>query len=292
MRVAIVGLGLIGGSIALDLQAEGFAKDVVGVDANEKHCAEALRLGLVHQILSLEEAASCVDFVVLAVPVTAIEVLLPKVLGLIQLGATVTDVGSTKRVLVESVKDHPRRRNFVPSHPMAGTENSGPAAALKGLFSGKTAVICDVAQSNPVHVARVEGFYDALGMRKVFMGSEEHDVHAAYVSHLSHISSFVLANTVLDIERDVGTIFDLAGGGFESTVRLAKSSPLMWRPVFEQNREPVVTALSAYISRLVEFQKALESKRWEDIEKLLSQANEIRRVLENINSRKGPSVKT
>ena len=189
--------------------------------------------------------------------------------------------------MVDAVREHSRRKQYVPSHPMAGTEFSGPRAAHLGLFRGKAAVVCDASESNAESVARVEELYRALSMRLIYMNSPEHDLHAAYVSHLSHITSFILANTVLDKEKDVDAIFNLASGGFESTVRLAKSSPEMWSPIFEQNQIFITEALGAYIERLQGFQKTLIEKNFTETKKLMQHANQITRVLDQIKNPRG-----
>lgn len=287
MKLSVVGVGLIGGSMALDLRECGFAKRVWGVDNNAGHVEQAKLLGIVEKMCSLEEACADADLVVLAVPVNAINALLPKVLDLISGTATVTDVGSTKSQLCEVVASHPRRKQYVPSHPMAGTEFSGPSAAVRGLFKGKAAVICDRNKNNSKCVAVIEKMYEALQMRLVNMDSTEHDLHAAYVSHLSHISSFVLATTVLDKEKNVNAIFDLASGGFESTVRLAKSSPEMWAPIFEQNQASIAEALGEYIERLKKFQQSIVSGNFSETKKTMEHANEIRRVLLKIGNKGG-----
>lgn len=285
MKLTVVGLGLIGGSIALDLRARGFVNSVIGVDASEEHCLKAKNRGLVDEILSLGEALRAADLVVLAMPVDVIVRLLPSILDQIGEGTTVTDMGSTKVAITRAIAKHARRRQFVAAHPMAGTEHSGPLAALRGLFDGRTAVICDAELSAARDLRRVDEMCDVLKMRKVHMSSEQHDLHAAYISHLSHITSFALANTVLAKEKDVSTIFNLAGGGFESTVRLAKSSPGMWTPIFEQNSKHVIAALGAYIERLQEFHRILVEGRMDEMEAELARANEIRRVLRTIGNR-------
>ncbi len=282
MKVSIVGLGLIGGSIAIDLQAKGFAIEIRGVDQNHDHISQAKSRGFCDTIVSFEEAIQNVDLVILATPVDAILKLLPKILDQIGSETTVTDMGSTKASMCELVKNHPKRRQYVACHPMAGTEHSGPLAALRGLFENRTTVICDSESSAPRDLRRLDEMNDVLGLRKVFMSSHEHDLHAAYVSHLSHISSFVLANTVLDKERDVRTIFDLAGGGFESTVRLAKSSPQMWTPIFDQNRKHILSALDDYMSQLEKFRDTLKAGESEKTRDLMVEANSIKRVLQTI----------
>jgi prephenate dehydrogenase len=222
------------------------------------------------------------DIIVIATPVHSISKLLPAALDLMKPGAAITDVGSTKKQIAEAVKNHPKRKQYVASHPMAGTEFSGPSAAHLGLFKGKAAVICDEAFSDQTAAKIVRALYEALQMRLISMESGAHDLHAAYVSHLSHITSFVLANTVLDKEKDVDAIFNLASGGFESTVRLAKSSPDMWAPIFEQNNIFIAEALGAYIDRLKRFHEHLQNKDFSQTRTEMEKANGIKRVLEQI----------
>ena len=285
MRVTVIGLGLIGGSIALDLKSRGFAHEVVGVEASFSHAEKALELGLVDSVEPLETATGISDLVILAVPVGSILNLLPEVLRYAKPMTTVTDMGSTKQRICEAVASHPKRAQYVASHPIAGTENSGPLAALPGLFDGKTAVLCERAKSGFPHLRRIEEMFGVLQMRMISMSAEEHDLHTAYISHLSHISSFVLASTVLAQEKNTRTIFDLAGGGFESTVRLAKSSPEMWAPIFEQNRSNVTSALEAYILHLQEFHRTLIECEIESTRKLMEDAVRIRPILETIGTR-------
>jgi prephenate dehydrogenase len=285
MKVTIIGLGLIGGSLGLDLRQKGFARELIGVEKSPTHAKQALDRSLVDRIEELPQAIVGADLVILAAPVGAMSKLLPAVLDLVSENTTVTDMGSTKELISRAVEGHPRRENFVASHPMAGTENSGPIAALHDLFKGKTAVICDPDKSGPRHLSTIRSMYETLGMRLVEMSSSEHDLKVAFVSHLSHISSFALANTVLDKEADVNTIFDLAGGGFESTVRLAKSSPEMWAPIFDQNRVNILGTLDAYIDHIYRFRKCIASLEFSDPAgfqeclDLMGNANRIRRVL-------------
>jgi prephenate dehydrogenase len=284
MKLAIVGLGLIGGSMALDLKAAGFATTVVGVDGNPDHAEKAKLLGLVEITENFDLACSTADIIVIATPVHSISKLLPLALDKMKPGAVITDVGSTKKQISDAVENHSKRNQYVPSHPMAGTEFSGPAAAHLGLFKGKAVVICDEAKSSTEAVKIIRALYEALQMRLITMESEQHDLHAAYVSHLSHITSFVLANTVLDKEKDIDAIFNLASGGFESTVRLAKSSPDMWAPIFEQNNVFITEALGAYIERLRRFHDSLKSRDFKQTRTYMEQANEITRVLAQIGS--------
>lgn len=282
MVISIVGIGLIGGSLALDLQANGFATHLIGVDDNPDHCAIALKKGLVDEILSLEEACKQSDLVVLAVPVGAILDLFPKVLSLIPTRGVVVDMGSTKGEINARLADHPWRRRAVIAHPMAGTEYSGPEAAVPNLFHGKAAIICEAEQSEADAVQLVERLFKSLFMRVLHMKAAEHDVHAAYVSHISHISSFVLALTVLDKEKSEANIFNLASGGFESTVRLAKSSPTMWRDVYEQNANNIVDVLDIYLEKMTEFRDHIKEKDFDTAHELMGKANQIGHILNGI----------
>jgi len=280
MDVAVIGTGLIGGSLALDLKASGFSRRMIGVEKDPHHAETALRLGLVEAILPLEEAIQSVSLIVVAVPVDEAVRLLPVLLDRIGGGHTVTDVCSTKRALVEAVANHPRRDRFVGGHPMAGTEYSGPAAARQGLFAGRIGILCDTAYSAPDAVRLVEAMYAALGMNLVYMDADRHDMHTAYVSHLSHVVSYALALTVLDKERDERQIFNLAGGGFASTARLAKSHPAMWTPIFEHNADHLLKAVEAFQERLAEFRAAIARRDRQALNALIGRANEIRRILD------------
>lgn len=289
MKFTVVGLGLIGGSLALEMKNLKIADEVFGVDQSEKHTKEALELHIVDRIITLEEAVKVSDVIILATPVNSLSKLLPEILDTIGEKTTVIDVGSTKGKIGEVVSSHPKRKQFVSTHPMAGTEFSGPKAAHLGMFFNKALVVCDGELSGESHLKRIVDMYQKIGMRVLSMNSTQHDLHAAYVSHLSHISSFVLANTVLDKEKNVNAIFDLAAGGFESTVRLAKSSPDMWAPIFEQNHDHIVEALSAYIDHLKVFHEKLLNKDYEGTKVLMTQSNEIKRVLEKIQNKGKPN---
>jgi prephenate dehydrogenase len=280
MKIAIVGLGLIGGSLAIDLRSKKIATRLIGVDFNEGHMRKALELGLVDEILPEEKAFAESDVVILAIPVNTIGALLPSILDRVAKNAVVIDTGSTKSMICKSVAQHDRRAQFVAAHPISGTENSGPTAALQGLFEGKTNIICEKEQSSKSSLAVAKNIFDSVGMNTIFMEPDEHDKHVAYVSHLSHVSSFLLGQTVLDIEKDEKNIFDLAGSGFASTVRLAKSSPAMWAPIFEQNSEYLSQALLEYIMHLQKFHYHLMKKDTKELVKTLTNANEIRRVLD------------
>lgn len=278
MTVTIVGIGLIGGSLALALKDKGIATKITGVDSNEEHQRKALELKLVDEIKALNESINGSDLIVLAVPVNAVEKLLPSVLDKVT-NQTVMDVGSTKEGILDVIKTHSKRNRFVATHPMWGTEYSGPEAAVHGAFEGKATVICSKEDSDVDAVEIVETIYRRLGMHLMYMNAHDHDVHVAYVSHISHITSFALANTVLEKEREEDAIFELASGGFESTVRLAKSNPLTWASIFMQNRENVLDVLNEHISQLRKFKACLEKENYEYLEELMVNANKIKRII-------------
>ena len=283
MKVGIIGLGLIGGSMAIDLKRKGFADEILGVESEPVNAAAAEKIGLVDRIVTLDECLAESDVVVLAVPVGAAVRMLPMVLDRFgELGdetKTIIDVCSTKEQLARCVKYHPQRRQYVATHPMAGTEYSGPWAAMPGLFDGHACIICDSEESSPKAVRRIETLYENLNMRTIYMNSSNHDVHAAYVSHISHVTSFALALTVLDKEKDEKHIFDLASGGFSSTVRLAKSSPDMWTPILSQNRDNVLHVMDTYIEKMQAFRKAIEDGDEDAVRMLIEDANRIRRII-------------
>lgn len=278
MNIGIVGVGLIGGSISLALKEKKAVKKVIGIDKNEGHLQKALQLGIIDEIASLEEAIPQIDVLLLTVPVDVIHALLPKVLDLVTT-QTVIDMGSTKSYILEAVADHPRRGRLVASHPMAGTEYSGPEAAFKDLFKGKVMVYTDATLSDEDAFETADAITELLDMRATFMNAEEHDVHTAYVSHISHLSSMALALTVLEKEKSQGRIFELAGSGFESTVRLAKSSPQMWTPIFKQNRKNVLEVLDVHIQHLQEMYDLLEKEDYDNLHKLIKKSNKIKRIL-------------
>lgn len=281
MNIGVIGLGLIGGSMARDLRAAGIATRVIGVDRNPAHGERALALGLVDGLATLEEAATSADVLLVCIPVNAIQAQLTSIMDLTT-RAVVIDTGSTKSLICSAVREHPARERFVAAHPIAGTENSGPDAAIAGLFAGKVNIICEPKRSSSkaMEVARL--IFDTLKMKTTFMDPDDHDKHVAYVSHLSHVSSFLLGQTVLDIEKDEKNIFTLAGSGFASTVRLAKSSPDMWAPIFEQNATFLTRALEQYIGHLQRFHQCLVNRETTQMHEILSRANEIRRVLSGI----------
>lgn len=280
MKVGIIGLGLIGGSMAVDLRRRGFADEVLGVEADPVNAAAAEKIGLADRIVSFEECVDEADLVVLAVPVGAAVKMLPQVLDRFAgQKKVVIDVCSTKKQLARAVKYHPERRRYVGTHPMAGTEYSGPWAAMPGLFDGHAGIICDAQESDPKAVRTVECLYETLNMRTIYMDSSSHDVHTAYVSHISHVTSFALALTVLDKEKDEKHIFDLASGGFSSTVRLAKSSPDMWTPILTQNRDNVLHVIDTYIDKMQAFKTAIEEGDEDAIRGLIEESNKIRRII-------------
>ena len=280
MKVCIVGLGLIGGSIGIDLKKADWVNLRLGVDVNEDHARKAVELGLVDAIETEGGALTQADVIILAIPVNALRALLPQVLDSIKPGAVVIDTGSTKAAICKSVSRHEKRHQFVAAHPLAGTEDSGPDAAFEGLFSGKMNIICEQEKSSPEALALAEKVFRILGMKTIFMDPEEHDKHVAYVSHLSHVSSFLLGQTVLDIEKDEKNIFNLASSGLTSTVRLAKSSPDMWAPIFEQNAEYLGQALAEYIMHLQRFHYQLMKRNTKELYRVLQEANKIRKVLD------------
>lgn len=278
LRAAVVGVGLIGGSFALSLKDKGIAREVIGVDQSEVNRNKALSLGLVDRFETLEEAVAQSDLVVLATPVSSIPLLAVKALNRTD-RQVIIDMGSTKQELCEVIAQHPRRGRFVATHPMWGTEYSGPEAAEHGAFAGRTVVICERERSDADALDLVEHIYTVLGMPIKYMSAEEQDMHTAYVSHISHITSFALALTVLEKEREEEHIFDLAGGGFESTVRLAKSSPDMWLPIFMQNKYNILDVLREHIHQLQIFRKMLERDDVAGLRATMAKANTIKRIL-------------
>lgn len=280
MRVAVIGLGLIGGSFALALKAKGIATTVVGVEANPQHAAMAIELGIVDSVMPLQEAVAEAELIAIAVPVDVIPQVAIKVLNRVTESQIVIDMGSTKEELCEMISLHPMRHRFVATHPMWGTEFSGPQAATADSFAGRNVVICEKSRSATEAVERVETLYRALGMDILEMEAEQHDLHAAYVSHISHITSFILSTTVLEKEREEEAIFNLAGGGFDSTVRLAKSNADTWIPIFTQNKYNILDVLREYIHQLNLFRKALERDDTVALREIITRANDIRKVLQ------------
>src|SRR5438046_2362932 len=277
-KIAIVGVGLIGGSLALQLHEKKISSKLTGVEINEFHAQKALELEMVDEILPIDDAIQQSEVIILATPVDNLVTLLPHVLNKIT-NQIVIDLGSTKSQLIEAVKDHPKRSRYVAAHPMWGTEYSGPQAAVKGAFEKVAVVICNASDSDTDALEWTKKMFGKIGMRLLEMEARAHDLHAAYVSHISHITSFALANTVLEKEREEEAIFELASAGFESTVRLAKSNPAMWVPIFKQNRENVLDVLNEHISQLRKFKSCLEKENYDYLLELIEQANKIRGII-------------
>ena len=280
MLVTVIGLGLIGGSLALELKKR-LGYTVHGIDTNANNAQKALELGIVDKIVDFHQITDS-DVVVLAVPVNFLPDLAINVLNTIKNNAIVFDMGSTKEKLSKTVENHEKRTNFVAVHPIAGTEHSGPEAAIYNLFDDKVNIICDKELSSKEAVDKVLHIFNALNMRTIFMNSAEHDKHIAYVSHLSHISSFMLGKTVLEKEKNEKNIFDMAGSGFESTVRLAKSSPNMWTPIFIENKENILSSLNEYIDNLTAFKNLILEENKEGLQKTMLETNHIKEVLTGI----------
>lgn len=279
MIITTIGIGLIGGSLAITLKENGFAKHIIGVDARPENLDKAIRRRLIDEALPLEEGVAAADLILLAIPVDAMLQLLPRVLDLVNDRQVVLDVGSTKAQLLAAVDGHPKRGRYVATHPMAGTEFSGPEAAVPNLFDHKCAVLIDVERSDADALQLVSALYGSIPMQLLEMEREAHDLHTAYVSHISHISSFALALTVLAKEKDEARIFELASAGFSSTVRLAKSSPDMWVPIFRQNRDKVLDVLDEHINQLAHFRSLLIKQDFETFYQRIQEANEISRIL-------------
>lgn len=280
-QVSIIGIGLIGGSFALDLKHYFPEVYITGIDQNQTHLTEAISLGIVDQIGSLNSLKTA-DLVVLAIPVNAALEVLPQVLNSISDQAVVIDMGSTKEAICKIVSKHTKRGQFLATHPIAGTEFSGPSAAIQGLFKNKTNIICEVEKTSPALGETVLTVFKTMGMHLRFMAANEHDKHIAYVSHLSHISAFMLGKTVIDKEKNERNIFDMAGSGFESTVRLAKSSPDMWTPIFEQNKDNVIETLTEYIQNLNQFKAFMEKDDFEAVHNEMKNTNHIKQILKGI----------
>ena len=279
MVTAIIGTGLIGGSFALCLHEQGLAERIIGVERSASHASRAVELGIVDEVAPLDEAIATADLIVIATPVDSIPTLAVKVLNKIAPHQTVIDVGSIKEELCEMISQHPARGRFVATHPMWGTEHSGPEAAMRGAFAGRRVVICERERSDSDALQLVEEIYRKVGMTPIYMGAEEQDVHCAYISHISHITSFALALTVLEKEREEEHIFDLASAGFESTVRLAKSAPETWTPIFLRNKYNVLDVLGEHIHQLQVLRKMIERDDAEGLTEAMRHANSIRRIL-------------
>ena len=277
--VGVIGLGLIGGSMAIDLKRRGFASRVIGVEQDSIAAEAAKTIGLVDDVVSYEDCIGQADIIVVAVPVGTAVKMVPEILNKIGPDTIVIDVCSTKSQICHATQYHPRRGQFVSTHPMAGTEYSGPWAAQPGLFDGRACIFANTEESSPKAVKRIEELYGVLNMRPTYMNADQHDVHTAYVSHISHVTSFALALTVLDKEKDEKHIFDLASGGFSSTVRLAKSSADMWVPILTQNHDNVLHVMDTYIEKMQQFRDAVFNYDQERIRELIVEANRIKKIL-------------
>ena len=277
--ITIVGVGLISGSFSLALKDRGLVRNVIGVSRTDGTLEKARELGLIDEALPLAEAVEKSDLIYVAIPVDVTVPVMGQIMDMITDRQIVADAGSTKKALCASLDGHPMRKRFVATHPMWGTEYSGPEAAVHQAFAGRTCVICEKEKSDTDAVRVMEDLYRQLGMQLVDMDADSHDMHAAYISHISHITSFALANTVLEKEKEEEAIFDLAGGGFESTVRLAKSNPSMWLPIFSQNRDHVLDVLNEHIAQLRKFKSCLEKENYDYLRELMENANKIRRII-------------
>ncbi len=277
-RIAIIGVGLIGGSLAIRLHEKKISSRLIGVDASKEHETKAIELELVDEILPLDEAIAQSEVVILAFPVDKMVGLLPSILDKVET-QIVIDLGSTKSQLTEAVANHPKRGRYVATHPMWGTEYSGPAAAVRNAYENKAVIICDEGDSDLDALEWTKAMYKKIGMHLLNMEAKAHDLHAAYVSHISHITSFALANTVLEKEKEDNAIFEMASAGFESTVRLAKSNPAMWVPIFLQNKENVLDVLNEHIEQLKKFRDKIEQSNEQELRGLIEHANNIKRIL-------------
>lgn len=280
-NIYIIGVGLIGGSLALDIKKHHHKSTVFGIDHNDAHLEEAIQLNVIDAKATYEDLKNA-DLVILSIPVDAAVNEIVKVLDLVSDHALVIDVGSTKAEICKAIDQHPKRRNFLAAHPIAGTEFSGPKAAIIGLYQNKTNIICEVEKTAFKLQEKALKLFTDLGMRIRYMNPEAHDKHIAYVSHLSHISAFMLGKTVIDKERNERDIFDMAGSGFASTVRLAKSSPEMWTPIFKQNKTNVLETLDEYINNLIQFREFMHADDFESIYSEMKNTNHIKEILNGI----------
>ncbi|WP_417854407.1 prephenate dehydrogenase [Xanthomarina gelatinilytica] len=280
-NIYIIGVGLIGGSIAKDVKKLNPGISIHGIDANETHLQEALTLKLIDKKANFEDLKHA-DLVIVSIPVDATETLLPHILDVVSEDTLVIDSGSTKASICKAVAKHPKRRNFLATHPIAGTEFSGPKAAVEGLFMNKTNIICEIEKTAFKLQERALTIFKIMGMNMRYMNPEAHDKHIAYVSHLSHISAFMLGKTVIEKEKNERDIFDLAGSGFASTVRLAKSSPHMWTPIFKQNKVNVIETLDEYINNLVKFKEFMQTDNFDEVFKDMENTNHIKDILNGI----------
>ena len=280
-NIYIIGVGLIGGSLAIDIKKNHPEVIIHGISRKEATLDEALALKLIDKKATLDDIVNA-DLVIISIPVDATVKLLPTILDKIPDTGLVVDAGSTKEAICQSVENHPKRRNFLAMHPIAGTEHSGPSAAISGLFVGKTNIVCEVEKTTFKLQEKALKLFTGIGMRIRYMNPVAHDKHIAYVSHLSHISSFMLGKTVIDKERNERDIFDMAGSGFASTVRLAKSSPEMWTPIFKQNKVNVIETLEEYILNLTHFKELMKDDNFDAIFDEMKSTNHIKDILKGI----------
>lgn len=285
MIISVIGVGLIGGSIALDLKEKGISSRIIGVDNNKKNGKIAIQLGIVDEIMDLEKAILLSDIIILSIPVKASTELLPYILDRILPNSVVTDVGSTKKNICDLVRKHKNRKQFVAFHPIAGTENFGASAAINNLFDGKVGIVCEENLSSKKAFKRITEMFKTLNMKLISMDPNSHDMHVAYVSHMPHVISYVLAETVLEVEKSTASIFNLAGSGFASTARLGKSPASMWVPIFEQNSKHISKALYIYIKNLKRFKKSIDKKDTATMNTDITAANKIRDILDGISKK-------
>ena len=282
MKIYIIGIGLIGGSFAMEMRKLFPKSKIIGIDKSESNLNKAHELGIIDKKSSLSEISEA-DIILVSVPVKSIINLLPNILDKVNKNTLVIDFGSTKNSICSAIKDHPNRENFLATHPIAGTEFSGPTAAHKGLFTNKNIIICDKHRTNKSKLEIALKIFNLMQMKISYMNPDSHDKHIAYVSHLSHLSSFMLGKTVMDEEKNEKNIFDMAGSGFESTVRLAKSSPEMWTDIFEDNKENIIKSLNDYIDNLIQVNNLIKDDRFNEIELQLKSTNYIKTILKGIN---------
>jgi prephenate dehydrogenase len=281
-NIYMIGVGLIGGSFAIDIKKNNPKAIIHGISRKEETLNKALELKLIDKKATLDDLENA-DLVIVSIPVDATVKLLPTILDKISETGLVVDAGSTKEAICKVVEHHPKRRNFLACHPIAGTEKSGPTAAISGLYAGKTNIICEVEKTTFKLQEKALQLFTDIGMRIRYMDPVSHDKHIAYVSHLSHISAFMLGKTVINKAKNERDIFDMAGSGFESTVRLAKSSPAMWTPIFKQNKENVIETLEAYINNLQHFKELMQDDKFSEIFNEMENTNHIKQILNGIN---------
>lgn len=280
MKIGIVGLGLMGGSFALDIKIPYPNSVIYGLDMSKENLNKALELGLIDHQLEYSKISE-MDLVLVAVPVNYLLEILPKILDTVGQKTLVIDLGSTKEAICSLLENHSKRSNYLAAHPMAGTEFSGPNAAQKGLYTGKTNIICEFEKTDNELGKFALEIFEGLKMKTIYMDSKSHDIHVAYVSHLSHVSSFMLGKTVIEKEKNEDNIFDLAGSGFESTVRLAKSNPKTWTPIFLQNKTNLAAAIEEYVSNLNLLKELILNENDDKLSEILNNTNRIKEILNN-----------